>query len=222
MEQVNDSQIPVDQGTPDSNIAWNRYRWGSKVNWTGKDNYGYQWGGGYKQLNSEATRVSDLFLVPYIKSRYDLKIMELSPGGGRFTAELIRFSRELVLLDMNQACIDICKERFKYYPNVRYFTNDGISCQMIKENDFDLIASFDSMVHMHPGIIQKYVEQFSKMIKSGGLIWLDHSGRGECKNGHRTDMTDQKIAMIASQNGLNIIAQIFRNNHDCITIMQSK
>jgi len=38
----------VDRGDIDSNISWNRDRWGKKENWRGKDAYGYRWSGGHK------------------------------------------------------------------------------------------------------------------------------------------------------------------------------
>ena len=56
--------------------------------------------------------------------------------------------------------------------------------------------------------------------KSNGLLWLDHSGRGPKTRGHRTAMTDEMMRAFAERYGLTVIAQHFRNNHDCISVLQ--
>jgi len=209
-----------DEGDPESNLAWNRQSWGVEDVWRKVDAYGYQWNGAHMQSISDTTRVAEKWLLPHVGERRDLKVLELAPGAGRFTAELVRISSELCLVDLNQACIDICQERFKYYPNIRYLVNDGMSCDVVQDRDFDLIASFDSMVHMVPPVVESYVADFAGRLASGGLLWLDHSGRGERTTGHRTAMTDALMAEFAEDNGLKVVAQHFRNDHDCISILE--
>ncbi|WP_425410223.1 class I SAM-dependent methyltransferase [Hyphococcus sp.] len=207
-----------------ANLEFNRERWGNPENWSGKDNYGYAWGGQNQQGMDEAASVADKFLRPYVKNRYDLKILELSPGGGRFTHELVRYAKAIDLLDMNEACLDVCKERFeKYLPiPIRYYANDGQSCAMIEDTDYDLIASFASMVHAHPDIIQGYVEQLGRCLAPEGILWIDHSGQGANTKGHRTDMTPEKMQSFAEKAGLKVLEQPFRSSRDCISIMTKK
>ena len=97
---------------PDENIAWNRRRWGDAGTWRGLDSLGYQWGGGFAQTPASVAALADKFLRPYIDDRYDLAILEISPGGGRITAELVRYARRLSLVDLNVAAIEICRQRF--------------------------------------------------------------------------------------------------------------
>ena len=206
---------------PEENLRFNKDRWGNKENWSATDNFGYQWGGGYEQKLYQTARFADKFLKPYTGNRYDLKILELSPGGGRFTAELIRYAETLDLLDMNEACLDICRERFKFVPTpIRYYLNDGRSCEMIEDQDYDLIASFDSMVHVHPDIVNGYVLQLATKLKPGCLIWMDHSGKGAVETGHRTDMTMELMAEFAKQAQLEVVAQVLRNERDCISVLK--
>ena len=165
-------------------------------------------------------RVAEAWLRPHIGDRLDLKILELAPGGGRFTTELVRISHELHLVDMNQACIDICRERFQYYPNIRYYVNNGRDCRVVPDKDFDLIASFDSMVHVVPEVIRSYVEDFEQKLVPGGILWLDHSGKGYRERGHRTAMTDALMRDFAESLGLQVVQQYFRNEHDCISVLR--
>ena len=205
----------------EDNLAFNRKRWGELKAWQGKDQYGYRWGGGYQQNVGQIAEFADRMLRPHTGGRYDLNILELSPGGGRFTAELIRFASRIDLLDMNAACLDICRERLKFYPiEVRYFQNDGQSCDMLDRSDYDLIACYDSMVHMHPDIIEGYVTQLGRRLASGGVMWLDHSGKGARDSGHRTDMTPERMASFAAKAGLQVVSQEFRNASDCISVLR--
>lgn len=204
----------------DKNIEFNRTRWGNADNWSEKDQFGYRWAGGVQQNIADIAHIADKFLKPHLNGGRDLNILELSPGAGRFTAELIRYAGSMDLLDMNQACLDICAERFKYYPvPMRFFLNDGQSTAMLDRDDYDLIACFDSAVHMHPMIIRDYVLQLSSRLVPGGILWIDHSGKGEREMGHRTDMTPEKMAAFAREARLVVLDQPFRNSHDCISIM---
>lgn len=205
----------------DENIEFNRKRWGNPDGWLEKDQFGYRWGGGVQQSVGGFARFCDKFLRPFISQRYDHSILELSPGAGRFTSELIRYASSIDLLDMNQACIDICRTRLNYYPiKVNYYVNDGKQCDMVTGNKYSFIACFDSMVHMHPDIIRGYVTQLATCLEPGGYMWLDHSGAGARDAGHRTDMTPERMAEFGRDAKLTLIDQTFRNDHDCITVFQ--
>lgn len=216
---ANDSSLRRSITNLDANLEMNRTRWGNPENWSERDQYGYRWDGSVQQTSGSNARFADRFLRPYLDGRYDFRVLELSPGGGRFTAELIRYASSLDLLDMNQACLDICMERFKYFPiELNTFVNDGRSCAMLSGRDYELIASFDSMVHMHPDIIEGYINQLGALLVDGGIMWLDHSGKGAREIGHRTEMTDNLITAIGNRAGLTLVDQKFRNEHDCITV----
>jgi SAM-dependent methyltransferase len=205
----------------DENLRFNRDRWGQPDSWTGKDQFGYRWGGGVQQTVGGVAHFADNFLRPYLGGRYDHQVLELSPGGGRFTAELIRYAAKIDLLDMNQACPDICRDRFKYYPvEMGLFLNDGRNCETLGDRTYTLIACFDSMVHMHPEIIDGYVKQLGGRLSDRGVLWLDHSGKGPKEIGHRTDMTAQRMVEIGVSHGLALVEQRFRNDHDCVTVFR--
>ena len=62
----------------------------------------------------------------------------------------------------------------------------GCAINDFADRDFDLCACYDSMVHMHPAIVEGYVVQMAERLTPGGVLWLDHSGRGHRDEGHRT------------------------------------
>jgi len=202
------------------NLQWNRQTWGRDEKlWRETYRYGYYWPGGSNQKNNIVTIMAEKYLLPHLDGRRDLKIMELAPGGGRFTPELIRLSREMHLVDYNEACIAICRERFKYYPDMQFYVNDGTSVDCVPDTDFDLIACWDSMVHMATTVIEKYIAGFARKLAPNGIVWVDHSGKGLSERGCRSDMTKEKMAAIAEKNGLFVAAQSFRSPTDCISVL---
>lgn len=216
------TQPTVQDDGPATNLAWNRERWGQKSGWTEHDQFGYRWGGGTQQSVGEIANIADKYFRPFTDGRYDLRIMELAPGGGRFTVELLRYAAEMALVDMNEAAIELCCERFKYLPTpISYVVNDGRSFAGAPGGPWDAVVSYDSMVHMHPTVIEGYLRDLRQILSPSGFAWLDHSGRGQRESGHRTDMSAQKMVHLADNAGLRMIAQLFRNDWDCISVLRA-
>lgn len=203
-----------------TNLEWNRTRWGQRDGWESHDRFGYQWGGGHAQTVGALAAFADEHFAPFTDGNHELRIMELSCGGGRFTAELIRYAASMTLVDFTAASLDVCRERFRYYPTpIEFVLNDGVSLDGLQGQSFDAIACYDSMVHMHPTIIEGYVAQMATLVAPSGFIWLDHSGKGARESGHRTDMTAEQMCKIAARHGFDVASQRFRNSWDCVTVM---
>jgi hypothetical protein len=203
------------------NIEENRATWGEEDAWRGNFRYGHDWS---DQLHCR--NVAEKYLHPFLPGG-ELDIVEIAPGAGRFTAELIRLARSMVLVDLNQACIDLCRERFRYYERIQFLVNDGISLEAVADESADLIASLDSFVHIEREVVEHYVLQFPRILRSGGIAWIHHSARGKHSAGWRSNMTSELMARYAETSGLLVKAQIFRQlEHqpvvlykDCISVL---
>lgn len=208
----------------DSNIEWNRRRWGQQAGWTEHDSFGYNWSSGATvHTASSIAAFMDKHLRPHLSNRYDLDILEISPGAGRVTVELIRYARSLVLVDLNQVPIDICRERLQYYPNeVTYIVNDGQSLSAVAGRDLDLVVSYDSLVHVHPSIVRGYMEQSLELLRPGGVLWFDHSGKGESTKGRRSAVTAEAVATWTEELGAELVEQTFRNDWDCLSVIRKR
>lgn len=204
-----------------TNLEWNRQRWGQKGGWQIQDQYGYRWGRGSQQTVGQVAQLADEFFRPHTTGRYDLRILELAPGGGRFTAELLRYASTMCLVDLNNASLEVCRERFDFVPTpMSYALTDGHSFDAVPESaEWDAVVSFDSMVHMHPEVIRQYVAKLPGLMAPSGFAWLDHSGKGLRAEGHRTDMTDKLMVEFAEAAGLSVISQRYRNQWDCISVL---
>ncbi|SDT85507.1 class I SAM-dependent methyltransferase [Desulfobacula phenolica] len=191
------------------NIEWNKRVWGDRDKWLDRE-YGYNWSRESErpQNYSDAKKIVETHLFPLIKKE-EMDILELCPGAGRVTVELVSRARNLILVDMNPVCIEICKDRFKYYDHISYHVNDGVSLDMIEPESLDLIFSYDSFVHIDKEIVEQYVSQFRNKLRDGGIAWIHHSAVGERKIGSRSNMTAQLMKDFAQKHGLLVIAQFY-------------
>lgn len=215
-------QPSVEDHDVETNLEWNRQRWGQRDGWRRHDQFGYRWGRGTQQTVGQIARFADVFFRPHTDGRYDLRILELAPGAGRFTAELLRYASTMCVVDLNVASLDVCRERFSFVPTpISYALTDGRSFENVPEgSEWDVVASFDSMVHMHPEVIQRYVAAIPTVLAPTGFAWLDHSGKGRREGGHRTAMTAELMVAFAEVAGLSVVSQIYRNSWDCVSVLR--
>jgi cyclopropane fatty-acyl-phospholipid synthase-like methyltransferase len=192
-----------------TNIEWNQRVWGDRKKWLERD-YGYNWSRENKrpQNYSDPKKLIEKNLLPFIKKE-GMDILELCPGAGRLTVELVSMARNLTLVDMNPVCIEICRDRFKFYDHLTYHVNDGVSLDMIEPQSLDLIISYDSFVHIDKEVVDQYVSQFRDKLRDGGIAWIHHSAVGERQIGSRSNMTDQLMKEFAQKHGLLVIAQFY-------------
>ena len=181
-------------------------KWDNREYWENQIRYGDGWSGSNEQAAFNTSKVVQTYLKPFIPDRA-LDILEIAPGGGRMTSELIPLCRSLVIVDVCEACIEICKERFKYSDNIEFYVNDGSSLEMVEDGSRDLIVSYDSFVHIDPEIIEIYVSQFAAKLRDFGVVWLTHSSRAS-EAEWRSDMSKEKMAAMAERHGLVTKAQI--------------
>jgi SAM-dependent methyltransferase len=108
-------------------------------------------------------------------------ILEIGPGHGRWTKFLANLCKDLILVDLSDECIKVCKEIFKPYSHITYYTNDGKSLDMIADASLDFVFSFDSLVHAEEDVIEAYLSQLSKKMKRNSIGFIHHSNIGAYK-----------------------------------------
>jgi protein-L-isoaspartate O-methyltransferase len=54
-------------------------------------------------------------------------IVEIGPGGGRWSAELLAVADRLILVDVTEEAVEICRQRFRHAANVEVIQTDGAS-----------------------------------------------------------------------------------------------
>jgi Methyltransferase domain len=102
-------------------------------------------------------------------------ILEIAPGFGRWTRYLLPASEKFVGIDLSDKCIAACQRRFAGAKHAQFVTNDGRSLEAAEDRTFDLIFSFDSLVHAEYDILAFYIPQIISKLSSTGVAFIHHS-----------------------------------------------
>lgn len=147
----------------------NKYVWGDWYTW---DESGAEWSGPWGSADMQWYGA----ICPRIHHHLPARtILEIAPGHGRWTHYLKDLCRSLIVVDLSESCIDVCRERFKESQNIEYYVNDGKSLEMIKDHSVDFIFSYDSLVHAEEDVIEIYLKQFAAKLSEKGSAFIHHS-----------------------------------------------
>lgn len=149
--------------------------------------------------------VLDELLRPHIPQ--ESRVLEIGPGGGRWTEELVSRCSEVYAVDISPVCVAVCRERFGDRPNLHLEVNDGSRLDFVPDLGVDAIWSFDVFVHIAPDGIDAYLAQFPRILAPGGVIVLHHAARGPCTSSWRSDMTCEAMARLAAKHGMEVVSQ---------------
>jgi len=195
------------------------------------------WAPYFKNAEPHLERQWEELIWPVIRD-FDFSVtLELAPGGGRNSAKLIPLSREIHLVDVNQYCIETCKERFADYEGpcrIHYHVNDGTSLAAIAADSITTVYTWDSAVHMDKLVIRDYLVEFARVMRSGGQVFLHHSDYGRIsdsiefkKNPHwRSNMSAVLCVDYCAAAGLEVVSQQIigwggdTEDLDCISVIR--
>ncbi len=95
----------------------------------------------------EASLVEEVLLPNLGDAR---AILEIGPGGGRWSEVLQPRAVRLVLVDVTQRALDLCRERLDGAANVEYVLSEGTAFPDVEQASIDWVWSFDVFVHIAP------------------------------------------------------------------------
>ena len=177
----------------------------------------------YKGIEPDAWKhtIINEVMLKYIKG--ESTILEIGPGAGRWTETLASMADSLILVDISKKCLDLCKERFQNYDNIKYVLTKG-TLDFIQDNSIDYIWSYDVFVHINPTDIRSYLHDIQRILKPQGYSIIHHSGQYDTKTrekGFRSFMTRELFASYVNENGMKLIEQSSNLVHipgDIITV----
>src|SRR5690606_9267209 len=150
-------------------LSWNTSLWGDNYGWEeAGEEWSVPWGG------SEAQWYGSLFprlhrLLPASS------ILEIAPGYGRWTRFLLPNCERYLGIDLHASCVEACRNRFSNASHARFASNDGLSLAAAPDASFDVVFSFDSLVHAEIDVLQAYVAEILRKLKPGGTAFIHHS-----------------------------------------------
>ncbi|MBN9508489.1 MAG: class I SAM-dependent methyltransferase [Alphaproteobacteria bacterium] len=151
-------------------IEWNKATFAGSFDWrqTGGEEWSDPWGGSESQwFGSLYPRLHRVLPAG--------AILEIAPGFGRWTKFLLPACRMYVGVDLSHECVAACSQRFRDAGHARFVKNDGSSLADVSDGKFDLVFSFDALVHVERDVMENYIRQILRKLVPSGLAFLHHS-----------------------------------------------
>ncbi len=133
--------------------------------------------------------------------------LEIGPGGGRWTEALLGASERLVLTDIAEQPLELCRKRFADRGNIAYHVTDGSSLSAVETDSIDFVWSFDAFVHIAPADQERYLQELARVMRPSARAVIHHAGRGGLDGGWRSSMTGERFRQLVAVNGFRLIRQ---------------
>jgi SAM-dependent methyltransferase len=187
----------------------------------------YDWSGGGEEWGPAEGRraLVEEHLLPRL--RKPGVFVEIGPGAGRWSAELLPFAERLTLVDVTEAAVEICRRRFREAGNVEVIQTDGASLPGVASASVSVVWSMEAFVHMAPVDVAAYLREIARVLESDGFALVHHAGRWQ-RSGWRAPMTGVLFSALAAERGLQVEAQFdhwgsgfnVHASHDLITVLR--
>jgi SAM-dependent methyltransferase len=140
-------------------------------------------------------------------------VLEVGPGAGRWSAALQPRARRLILVDVSDRPLALCRERFAAAENVEYVLSTGNDLPGVAGSSIDAVWSFDVFVHVAPVDQAGYLSEVARALAPGGVAVIHHAdgrnlGNQPSRGGWRSPMSRHLFATLAAERGLSVEAQI--------------
>jgi len=134
-------------------------------------------------------------------------LLEIGPGGGRWTEALLETGGSLVAVDISEECLRVCRERFGEREGLRFVLTPGDSLPEVEDGSIDAIWSFDAFVHINRPEVAQYAKEFRRVLREGGVGVVHHGTVGGRSGGWRSDLTDEGMRELLVAAGLEVLEQ---------------
>ena len=105
------------------------------------------------------------------------RVLEIGPGGGKWTVRLAPKVAHVTVFDVAQAMIDRTRARCEEagLANVSYQLGDGRGLAPVPDASQDLVWSYDVFVHIALEDTAAYLLEITRVLVDGGLVVLHHA-----------------------------------------------
>ncbi|MGA9874730.1 MAG: class I SAM-dependent methyltransferase [Solirubrobacteraceae bacterium] len=174
----------------------------------------YDWGGRGEEWN--ASPQWGQALIENVLARWipaGAAVLEIGPGAGRWSQALAACASRLVLVDVSERPLELCRERFGRDVRIQYVLSSGNDLPGVEDGSIDAVWSFDVFVHVAPRDQASYLEEIARVLTPGGVAVVHHSdgrNRGQLlsRHGWRSPMSRDLFATLAVERGLRMECQL--------------
>jgi SAM-dependent methyltransferase len=208
-------------------LDWNRRTWSQDYDWKfSGEEWSEAWG------TSEAQWFGSIFprLHRFLPTGC---VLEIAPGFGRWTKYILPLCNQYLAIDLSDVCVAACEGKFNHVKHASFLKNDGLSLMAAADGQYDLVYSFDALVHVEMDVIGAYVSQSIAKLRPQGVGFLHHSNLQEFNGsigepGFRAQsVSGGLVAECVKQNHGKVLIQEIINwggdhLHDCLTLFARK
>jgi SAM-dependent methyltransferase len=133
-------------------------------------------------------------------------VLEIGPGGGRWTGRLIERAQSFLGVDISESCVEVCREKFGGRPGVAFQVGSGCDLKGVPDASVDALWSFDVFVHINEAEVAAYADEFRRVFKPGAVGVLHHGSVGGALGGWRSNLTHERLLELLRARGFDIVA----------------
>jgi ubiquinone/menaquinone biosynthesis C-methylase UbiE len=140
-------------------------------------------------------------------------VLEIGPGGGRWSVILAERADRLILVDVSARVLEVARERLGDTPHVRYVRSAGSDLPGVEDGSVGAIWSFDVFVHVAPVDQAGYLDEMARVLSPGGVALIHHAdgrnrGRLPSRTGWRAPMSARLFSRLARKRGFQVEEQL--------------
>jgi ubiquinone/menaquinone biosynthesis C-methylase UbiE len=139
-------------------------------------------------------------------------VLEIGPGAGRWSEVLALRASRLVLADVSERPLELCRERLGGDARIEYVLCTGSDLPGVEDGSIEAVWSFDVFVHVAPGDQAAPLGEIARVLAPGGTAVVHHAdgrnrGRLPSRSGWRSPMSRRLFAALAAEHGLRVECQ---------------
>lgn len=158
------------------NVEFNRALWDRQARqWSADKVYtesgerpavlGDEWGD-----RPSVEKLLEQFVFPHVDET--TVAAEIGSGGGRVAQRVAPLVKELYCFDISKEMLRHARQNLSHFGNVRFVHLEGPELPAGLTGRLDYVYSFDVFVHLDLHTQWKYFQEFARVLRPGGKLWI--------------------------------------------------
>jgi ubiquinone/menaquinone biosynthesis C-methylase UbiE len=150
---------------------------------------GYFWGDRVSKVYFEPAEQSldrqwEDIIAPLLDELEYGTVIDLASGHGRNARRLAEKARLVYCVDINPENVKFLRQRFAGDHRFVIVRNDGATLSSFDQSSIDLLYCFDALVHFDIEIVQSYLKESYRVLRTGGHAFIHCSNYTGNPGGH--------------------------------------
>jgi ubiquinone/menaquinone biosynthesis C-methylase UbiE len=99
-------------------------------------------------------------------------ILDFGAGAGNLSSHLLQLGARVIAADISTQSLEFLKKRFADIGRFDTLELNGTNLSNVNDESFDMVATY-SVLHHVPNYLE-IIQEFARIIKPGGIIYIDH------------------------------------------------